>query len=194
MGGKPKGTGGLSPEDKDLWRHVTRDAQPLKKRAQPREETPEPEAGAKETEPAKAKPKAASARAAPAAPGRPAPPPEPALSHGTIAGVDRRSAERLKRGKLPIEAKLDLHGHTQAEAHRELDAFLARAQGAGKRCVLIVTGKGTTKETGGVLRAQVPRWLNEPANRARVLAFAHAQPQHGGHGALYVLLRRQRGD
>ncbi len=59
--------------------------------------------------------------------------------------------------------------------------------------MLVITGKGTAKEAGGVLRAQVPRWLNEPVNRARVLAFDYAQPKDGGLGALYVLIRRQRG-
>jgi len=100
----------------------------------------------------------------------------------------------MKRGRLPIEGRLDLHGHRQSEAHRELDAFLARAQVAGKRCVLIVTGKGVGKDEGGVLRRMVPRWLNEPANRARILAFDQAQPKDGGMGALYVLLKRRRPD
>jgi DNA-nicking Smr family endonuclease len=93
---------------------------------------------------------------------------------------------------MNVDATLDLHGHTQAQAHRELSAFLAGAQAAGKRCVVVVTGKGIGTEGGGVLRAQVPRWLNEPENRPRVLAFDYAQPQHGGMGALYVLLRKKK--
>jgi len=93
---------------------------------------------------------------------------------------------------MPVEATLDLHGHTQDRARGELADFLARAQGSGKRCVRVVTGKGDISQGGGVLRAQVPRWLNNPENRARVLAFDYAQPQHGGLGALYVLLRKAR--
>ena len=93
---------------------------------------------------------------------------------------------------MPIEGKLDLHGRTQAEAHRRLETFLANAQASGKRCVLVVTGRGLGKSAGGVLRTEVPRWLNQTPNRARVLAFDWAQPKHGGDGALYVLLRRNR--
>ncbi len=122
-----------------------------------------------------------------------APPPSaavPDISHGWAAGIDRRSAERLRRGRLPIEGRLDLHGMTQAAAVERLAEFIARAEAAGKRCVLVITGKGLA--SGGVLRDQVPRWLNLPPNRARVLAFDYAQQQHGGSGALYVLLKRRR--
>jgi DNA-nicking Smr family endonuclease len=75
---------------------------------------------------------------------------------------------------------------TQAEAHRALDEFLALADAAGQRCVLVITGKG------GVLRAGVPRWINEQPSRSRVLAVMPAQPKDGGAGALYILLRRRR--
>lgn len=80
---------------------------------------------------------------------------------------------------------------TQAEAHRELAAFVARNHAAGKRVLLVVTGKGTREGTG-VLRAAVPRWLAEPALRDRVLATAPAVPRDGGDGARYILLRRAR--
>lgn len=184
---------GLKDEDLALWRHVTRDAKPLAKREPP----PAPGASP-ETPGAKAPPKATALKTKPTRPlPRPQPvtpvkPAEVALEHGRASGVDRRSAERLKRGRLPVEARIDLHGHTQAEAHRALGRFLAESQARGLRCVLVITGKGTTKETGGVLRSQVPRWLNEPGNRARVLAFDYAQPKHGGMGALYVLMRRKK--
>ncbi len=201
MAGKPggkgqgpnQGPGDLSQEDRDLWRHVTRDAKPLKKRAPAPRAAPEPKESAPEAKPKTAQP----AQPEPAAP-RPATPAPPApaataLAHGRAAGVDRRSAQRLTRGQLPVEAALDLHGHTQDQAHAALERFLNEAQARGLRCVLVITGKGTTKEAGGVLRAQVPRWLNEPANRARILAFDYAQPKDGGLGALYVLIRRKRG-
>jgi len=130
-------------------------------------------------------------------PRRAAPPPPvaklPDLALGVTPGVDRRSAERLRRGERRIDARLDLHGMTQDEAHRALDAFLARAEHAGWRCVLVITGKGRPgTSAGGVLRAAVPRWLNEAPNRARLLAIAAAQPKDGGAGALYLLLRRRR--
>jgi DNA-nicking Smr family endonuclease len=108
------------------------------------------------------------------------------LTTAAAPGLDRRSAERLRRGARRIEARLDLHGLTQAEAHRALDEFLALADAAGQRCVLVITGKG------GVLRAGVPAWINEQPNRSRVLAVMPAQPKDGGAGALYILLRRRR--
>jgi len=101
-------------------------------------------------------------------------------------GLDRRTAQRLKRGQTAIEARLDLHGMTQDEAHAALDRFIAAALASGKRNLLVITGKS------GVLHGLVPRWLEDGANRARVLAFAQAHAPHGGAGALYVLLRRPR--
>ncbi len=155
----------LSPEDEALWRAAMRDAAPLKGKALP----PAPPL---ET----------------ARPGAALPP----LARGRAAGVDRRSVERLSRGRTPVEATLDLHGMTQAEAHRRLADFLARSADAGRRCVLVVTGKGLSKSEGGVLKAAVPRWLNEAPLRGEVLAYDYAAPRHGGMGALYVLLKRRR--
>jgi DNA-nicking Smr family endonuclease len=105
-------------------------------------------------------------------------------------GIDRRSWLRLKRGQVAIEQTIDLHGLTQEQAHERLGRFLVEAQESGRRCLLVVTGKGLAH--GGVLRHMVPRWLNERPNRERVLAFAPAQPKHGGAGALYLLIRRKR--
>ncbi len=124
------------------------------------------------------------------------PPPKPAelppLAPGAPAVLDKRTAQRLKRGQLAIDGRIDLHGMTQAEAHGALTAYLERAQGSTRHCILVITGKGRVSENGGVLRVMAPRWLNAPANRARVLAIAPAQPKDGGAGALYVLLRRLR--
>ena len=108
------------------------------------------------------------------------------------AGIDRANAERLKRGRHPIEARLDLHGMTQAEAHGELVAFVEACCRAGRRCVLVITGRGMGPDGPGVLKTVVPRWLEEVGLRQRILAHADAQPRHGGAGALYLLLRRQR--
>jgi DNA-nicking Smr family endonuclease len=118
-------------------------------------------------------------------------------------GLDRSSAERLKRGRYQIEARIDLHGLTQDKAHRALADFIARAAHDGLRCVLVITGKGLRKldvdegerirsDDLGILRNAVPRWLNEAPTRGRILAFGAAQPKDGGGGALYVLLRRWR--
>ncbi len=124
----------------------------------------------------------------PAARPRPAPP----LHAGEFAGLDRRSADRLRRGQIKIDARLDLHGMTRAAAQDALRGFIAAAAARGDRCVLVITGKGAFSEAGGVLRREVPRWLNLPDLRPKVVAFTEAQPRHGGGGALYVLLRRQR--
>ena len=117
----------------------------------------------------------------------------PELKTGASPGVGKRTALRLKRGQLAIEGRIDLHGMTQDKAHRALEGFLTASQAAGKRCVLVITGKGLrpTGETG-VLRNLVPRWMNAPAIRGRVLGFSTAQPRDGGTGALYVLLKRKR--
>jgi DNA-nicking Smr family endonuclease len=130
------------------------------------------------------------ARPARRAPGGPARRPSAALDPHRPVDLDRRTWLRLKRGQIAIEEILDLHGQTQADAHGELGRFVAAAQAAGCRCVLVVTGKGM--ESGGTLRHMVPRWLNEGATRERVVAFSPAQARHGGTGALYVLLRRRR--
>ncbi len=183
----------LSGEERALWDLVTRDAEPLKKPpssvAPPAKTAPHPD------KPPEAAAKRAVKRTASSSPAKPPPkpkPPAPSLGHGDITDLDKRSAERLRRGRTPIEGTLDLHGYTQDQARRELAAYLADAQAAGKRCIVVVTGKGDIVRGGGVLRAQVPHWLNDPENRARVLAFNYAQPRHGGMGALYVLLRKAR--
>jgi len=188
-----------TPPDDDLalWRHVTRDTRPLSNRpAAPKPDLTAP-AGRVPPPPPESKPKppAKKTEAPPAA----APPPKmPELEKGAVVGVDKRTVGRLKRGKLPVEGRLDLHGLTQNEAERALSTFLARSQERGHRCVLVITGKGGERrgadfERTGVLRRMVPLWLNAPANRARVLAFDEARAQHGGGGALYVLLKRPRG-
>jgi DNA-nicking Smr family endonuclease len=176
--------------DAMLWEQATKDVKPLRKR-RPKAVSP-PAAPAPEPLPGKPKRPAANAKPPPrplAPP--PAPPPRP-LAAGESAGLDRRSAERLRKGQVPIEEVLDLHGMTQERAHRALERFLGGAAAAGTRCVLVVTGKGRSKEEGGVLKREVPRWLNEPDLRGLVLAIATARPNHGGEGALYLLLKRRR--
>jgi len=176
-----------SREESELWRTAMRDARPLRRQRQASKKatTPPP------TPVEPAKPPARAKRPPPPAP---APPPvkPPELAPGRSAGVDKRLAERLKRGQLPIDGTLDLHGLTQEEAHRQLDGFLAFSAHGGRRCLLVITGKGVWRSDSGILREMVPRWLNEAPNRARVLAIANAQPRHGGSGALYVLLKRRR--
>jgi DNA-nicking Smr family endonuclease len=119
-------------------------------------------------------------------------PTTPLESDGALPAIDRRTAERLRRGQIAIEAQIDLHGLTQDEAFTAIQDFLAESLQAGRRCVLVITGKGTARDGGGVLRSSVPRWLTEGIYRQHLIGIAVAFPQHGGEGALYVLLRRLR--
>lgn len=116
-----------------------------------------------------------------------------ALEAGAAVDVDARSVERLKRGRMAIDGRLDLHGLTQAEAHESLHRFIVSGVNQGRRCMLVITGRGDWgRAERGVLRRMVPRWLNDPAVRPHVLAYTEAQPRDGGSGALYLLLRRRR--
>ena len=178
-----------SPDNDDqLWRAVTEGVEPLKrKRRKPPKTKPAP---------LQPSPQARDEQATPSRPNPPSPPkPPPALPTlvmGPGAGVDKRRVQRLKRGQLDIEARLDLHGLTQKQAHARLDGFLAGAQDRGLRCVLVITGKGRVGQEGGTLRQMVPRWLNAPPSRGRVLSMSLAQPKDGGGGAIYLLLKRRR--
>ncbi|WP_455373905.1 Smr/MutS family protein [Limibacillus halophilus] len=181
----------LSKEDQELWSRVAKSVRPLKKEtkaAEPSESGPESGKA-----PPKVKKKAAPRpRQDPLVPlAMPKREPKP-LDPSRLHDIDGRNAERLRRGQMPIEAVLDLHGHRQHEAHESLNRFLASAQAADKRCILVITGKGRIGEESGVLRKRLGDWLNESGNRGRVLAFAQAQPKHGGAGAFYVLLKRRR--
>jgi DNA-nicking Smr family endonuclease len=135
-------------------------------------------------------------------PVQPAPPPEPAqparalpdLSPERSPGLDRATAQTLRRGRLQPDGTIDLHGMTVAQAERALGRALARAQEAGWRSLLVVTGKGRELEDGtmrgGRIRAHFLTWINLAQNRVRVHAVRQAHPRHGGSGAYYLLLRR----
>jgi DNA-nicking Smr family endonuclease len=123
---------------------------------------------------------------------RPAKPSAPPL-----APIERRLKRELSRGRATIDAALDLHGLTQAEAHQALRGFLRHSQARGARLVIIVTGKGGASDEfsgwpneRGVLKRLTPQWLREPDLRSVVLGFEEAGRAHGGSGALYVRLRR----
>ncbi|HVC54371.1 MAG TPA: Smr/MutS family protein [Stellaceae bacterium] len=165
----------LSAEEIGLWQWAMRDVKPLRGGRPVVPDRPE-------SLPAPAPKPAAPI---PRHPPQPAAPPMPL---DRFAGVDRATAERVKRGRYKVERRLDLHGMTQAEAHRALAGFVAFSRAAGRRCVLVITGHG--RMSGGILKAAVPRWLGEPELRRHVLAIAPAQQRDGGDGALYVLLRR----
>ena len=173
----------LAADDAGLWRRAMRDVAPLPGRTPDRDRLRPARAAVVPLEVPAASPTRSSAAAAPPPPKLP---PLPPLDRS--AGVDRATAERLKRGRYPVEAHLDLHGMTQVEAHRALSGFVGGSRRAGRRCVLVITGHG--RMSGGVLKQAVPRWLGEPELRPHILAIAPTQPRAGGSGALYVLLRR----
>lgn len=104
--------------------------------------------------------------------------------------VDVRTAERFRRGQMEIEGTLDLHGMKQHEAQDALWRFIKRCHGQGKRCLLVITGKGSV-DRPSVIKRKVPEWLEDGAVSGLILKTAAAKPHHGGAGAMYVLLRRQ---
>lgn len=177
-------------DDKALWKAVTETVEPLKGRDFLFQEfTQLQEAGAL---PPPLPPKRVKVRAQPTPP-PPAPAkPLPELRHGSQPGLDKATAKRLRRGKVEIEARIDLHGMTQDAARPALERFIEAAWRNGKREVLVITGKGTRADGSiGILRQAVPQWLNAPPNRARVTAFVHAAAKDGGEGALYVRIKRR---
>lgn len=116
--------------------------------------------------------------------------------------IDARTAEKLRKGEMRPEARLDLHGMGQGQARVALHAFIVSASAQGLRCVLVITGKGKTGKLAsredwysvepGILKRRVPDWLREGAAAPLVLQYTDAQPADGGTGALYVYLRRMR--
>ncbi|QEE37105.1 DNA mismatch repair protein MutS [Octadecabacter sp. SW4] len=118
---------------------------------------------------------------------------------GAPVAMDRKSFGKLKRGKLRPEGRIDLHGMTLDQAHPALVSFILSSHAAGKRLVLVITGKGKDRDDGGpiptrmgVLRHQVPQWLRVGPLAGAVLQVSEAHLKHGGHGAFYVYLRRHR--
>ncbi len=110
---------------------------------------------------------------------------------GHARGLDPRVVRKLKRGEFAVQGHVDLHGLTREEAKAEVDAFLRRSRQAGKRCVLLVHGRGIhSKDQVPVLKEALRSWLATARFGRHVLAFATARPQDGGAGAVYVLLRR----
>ena len=173
-------------EDQILWQRVTQRVMPLPGRTQ----TLWPSSKVKDlARPVKEKPKitkkSSLSEASSLATLKPFSPVD--LREGDRAGLDGRTQRRLFRGAIPIDRRIDLHGHTSARAEIKLQSFIKDAFYAECRCVLVITGKGT-----GVLKSHVPGWLKRPPLSEMVLALAEARPADGGSGAFYVLLRRRR--
>lgn len=177
---------GLSDEERQLWDGVTRSIAPLKKRATRK---PPAEADAAPATPVRASPRkvlpsqaATRPRVSVAAP--PVPP---------LAPLERKTRKRLARGARDVDARLDLHGYTQDQAHSALLRFLRIAQSKEYSVVLVITGKGVRGDgERGVLRRAVPQWLSLPDFRELVIGFDSAAIAHGGEGALYVRVRKRK--
>ena len=179
-------------DDTELWSRVAASATPLKKSRAI--------AAPKAPKIPRAKPPAPVSRK----PAQLLPKPEAKPVTKSLPGsgaFDRQVARKLDTGKLAVEARLDLHGMKQREAHAALRRFLKSAQSKGHRHVLVITGKGADRaasrsfyeeEERGVLRQSVPHWLALPDLAPLVVSFAPAPRRLGGDGALYVWLRRPK--
>jgi DNA-nicking Smr family endonuclease len=172
----------LSPEERQLWGKVARQITPLT-----RATVAEYSADAADIHPPPSNRGVSASGSLPTRERRPQSHPLPP----PLAPIDRKARQKLARGHDAIDARIDLHGRTQVQAHRALRKFLLDAQAAGNRYVLVITGKGRDQEQG-ILRRQVPLWLEAPDFRGLVVGFDTAHSGHGGAGALYVRVRRKR--
>jgi len=177
----------LSPGEHDLWRRTVRDVAPLRRPNVDKTGLPTRPAGG-------------SAGIAPL-PHRPSAAPAQRRAQSTAPDVfsagDPRFDRHASRGRLPIDATFDLHGHNQASARAALYGFLLEARQRGHRCVLVITGKGAReiagRKTGGVLQAKLRDWLMEDAFRQHIVRASAAHPRHGGSGAVYLFLKTTGG-
>ena len=192
--GKRRSTRLPALKDWHLWSEVTRSVSPLRRgvsRVAAASQVPAGGAASGDpgsTGPARA-PRPVRQNSVPTPAAAPVAPPP---SRQTL---DPRLRRRLARGQASIDATLDLHGMTQAEAQEALQRFLPSRAARGDRTVLIITGKGMRQVDGargkpGVLRTMLPRWLGEPALSSLVAGWETASQAHGGGGAFYVRLKR----
>lgn len=194
---KPKG---LSEDDRQVWEAVKKTAIPMRAEKKPAiiAKPPTPPA-VPNPKPVRLKPLSRIGRVAAEQPIRfdLAPDPMDALVTGRH-NMDKRTHDKMRKGKLRPEARLDLHGMRAQQAHGVLTGFIQRCHRDGKRLVLVITGKGNTKreEIGimptrnGVLRHSLPHWLSSPQMRPMILQITPAHISHGGGGAYYVYLKR----
>jgi len=121
------------------------------------------------------------------------------LEDDEFGGIDKSTLKRFKREEFAVEAILDLHGKTEQQAFEQVDDFITQSYNLGRRCVIIITGKGLSVHpdddfltTKGILKKQVPQWLNMARLRGMILVYKHPSERLGGSGSLYILLRRHR--
>lgn len=181
----------LSAEDRILWGKVAKSTRPMPGRMadiEAFEAALQAEAESEETaRAAKAKPAPVSTEA----PDAPAPVKQPAGRHHPL---ERPVKRKIARGHLALEARIDLHGLIQSEAHGMLLDFLLRAHSRGLRHVLVITGKGSSMGSEGALKRAVPLWFSKPEFRFLISSYETAAQHHGGEGALYIRLSRPKGE
>jgi DNA-nicking Smr family endonuclease len=181
----------LSAEDRILWGKVAKSTRPMPGRMadiEAFEAALQAEAESEETaRAAKAKPAPVSAEA----PDAPAPVKQPAGRHHPL---ERPVKRKIAKGHLALEARIDLHGLIQSEAHGMLLDFLLRAHSRGLRHVLVITGKGSSMGSEGALKRAVPLWFSKPEFRFLISSYETAAQHHGGEGALYIRLSRLKGE
>ena len=191
----------LRPEEQELWQQVARTADPLHTRPAKRDSPVE--IGAKPLPQEKPGPRdplspfALGERSLPKTQTHVFPKTTADHLHEAPVRMDAKAFTRLKRGKLDPEARLDLHGMTIDRAHGALIHFILNAQARGARLVLVITGKGQREDPydpmprrRGVLKTQVPMWLQMSPLTGAILQVSTAHRKHGGEGAYYVYLRR----
>ena len=117
----------------------------------------------------------------------------------SAGGIDKSTLNKFKQEAFKAEAVLDLHGLSEDEAFVKVDNFISQCYNQGKRCIIIITGKGQTIRENddiftpkGILKRQVPQWLDMPRLRAMILVYKHLSEKLGGSGALYILLKRNK--
>ncbi len=197
----------LSAEEERLWRSVAETAAPLHHQPPPgtlaaaKDELRAAPQGAKHPAPPRKRMPVfqIGAKAAPPMRGHDLAPPIPDQLAAMPLQMDRKAHQRMTRGRLSPEARIDLHGMTLAQAQPALVRFVLAAAAQGKRLVLVITGKGRVgsddgpiPQRPGALKHQVPLWLHQPPLSALVLQITEAHVRHGGAGAYYVYLRRNR--
>ena len=184
--------GGLTAEDRELWNRIRRSVTPLRHRASLEDWLDPQPAGPAPPPPAEGRsPPAPLQPAAPFLPPYRPPVARPAAAAPGSIVLDDHTVKRIRKGRLEIDARIDLHGMTQVEAHRSLYRFLEDAQSLDMRIVLVITGKGRSGD--GILRRTVPLWLGEPMFHRLVGGWRNAHVTHGGEGAIYVRVRRHSG-
>lgn len=121
-----------------------------------------------------------------------------ALEDLELGGIDKITLNKFKKEEFKIEAVLDLHGYKEDDAFEKVEDFITQCYNQGKRCVIIVTGKGHLRQNDdiytptGILKRQTPQWLNMPRIRAMILVYKNPSERLGGKGALYILLKRNK--